>query len=349
MLSSVRPSQLAGEVLIERSRPTSTASSKLGASLVSTWSWRLAPSREPISAVRVDLRVLCGVAGAARAEQEDPVVVIRPGRSALVLLCVLLLALFAMPIGIGPAHAAATPRADACRADQLRGATVTASAKFEHRGLDYSLLTSTMDVKIPAGWDRASDLLLDTHSPKYRFALRCLLGKVSEKNFHDDEWRLNPLTVGADGKQTTVHYEAVVWVQYVGMHSVGPWQLEARRNQWRIQLNAPPSLSGAKWENVHVHLGGSGAMSASPPPTFGEGGTMLKWQQRKPREVPKVDFRPPAAQQWNAITLTQVEFWETWGLNSASSALPARHDRAPCRGVADQGVGVRGRLPGAHT
>ena len=24
-------------------------------------------------------------------------------------------------------------------------------------------------------------------------------------------------------------------------------------------------------------------------------------------------------------------------------------DRAPCRGVADQGVGVRGRLPGAHT
>ncbi|MCJ1681005.1 DUF6185 family protein [Streptomyces sp. APSN-46.1] len=246
---------------------------------------------------------------------------IRLRRSTLLLLHALLSALFAALTGMGIAHAAEAPQADPCRPDQLSGAKVTASAKFDHRGRDSSKLTSTMEIKIPATWGRASDLLLDTHSRHYRFALRCLLGKVSVDTFYDDEWRLKPLTVNADGKWITVHYEAVDWVQVLGTYLVGPWQLEAGKSEWKIQLTPPRNLAGATWDDVHVRLGGPGALSAAPPPTFGEEGTVLRWQHRKPSGVFKIDFRPPAPQHWAAITVSRGQFWENLGSYSASGVF----------------------------
>ncbi|MFJ3882651.1 DUF6185 family protein [Streptomyces sp. NPDC090077] len=232
----------------------------------------------------------------------------------------LLLALLAVQAGGGAARAAP---ADPCRADQLGAAKVTASAEFDHRGRDYSLLTSVMEIRVPTDWGPAPDLLLDPRSPHYRSALRCLLGKVTETDdgFFDYEWRLKPLTVTADGKWTTVHYEAVAWVQALGMYPVGPWLLEARENEWILGLKPPPNLVDATWEDVHVRLGGPGAMSASPAPAFGEKGTELKWRQRKGGEACRVAFRPPTAQQWSAITATEDEFWETFGYDSASGAF----------------------------
>ncbi|MCX4985837.1 DUF6185 family protein [Streptomyces sp. NBC_00572] len=93
----------------------------------------------------------------------------RPLHVLLLLLCLVL------PV-MGRADAAERASPD-CRADQLKKAKVTALAEFEHRGNDYSALKSTMDVSVPATWARASELLLDTHSPVYRSALACLVGK----------------------------------------------------------------------------------------------------------------------------------------------------------------------------
>ncbi|MEV6952254.1 DUF6185 family protein [Streptomyces sp. NPDC051183] len=210
---------------------------------------------------------------------------------------------------------------DPCRADQLGRAKFTASAEFDHRGRDYSLLTTTTEVKVPAGWALAPDLLLDPRSPLYRSALRCLLGKVSPDDFYDYEWRLEPLTVKADGTWTTVHYRAVAWVTELTKYHVGPWQLDAGKDEWNLLLQPPPNLAGAHWDDVHVRLGGPGAMTASPAPTFAEGGTELKWQHRKPVETFQVSFRPPAAQHWSAVTSSEGQFWETFGLDSASGAF----------------------------
>ncbi|MBT2407291.1 MULTISPECIES: DUF6185 family protein [unclassified Streptomyces] len=242
-------------------------------------------------------------------------------RSALLLLHVLLLVLITLPTGRASAQAAEAPAADSCRADQLSEAKVKASAKFDHRGSDYSVLTSTMELRIPAGWAYASDLLLDTRSGHYRFALRCLLGKVSPDSVYDYEWRLKPVGVGADGKWVTVHYEAVAWVQALGEYRAGPWQLNAGKNEWTVQLRPPANLAAATWEDVHVHLGGPGAMSATPPPTFGEAGTVLRWQSKRRTPIIRAEFRPPPAQQWYAISATDEEFWEALGSYSASGAF----------------------------
>ncbi|MEU6866439.1 DUF6185 family protein [Streptomyces sp. NPDC046876] len=241
----------------------------------------------------------------------------RPG---LLLLHALLLGLLLLWLpGRDTARAAEDSSAD-CRADQLREAKVDAAAKFDHRGRDYSMLTSTMDIRIPEGWEQAPDLLLDTHSHDYRFALNCLLGKVTEESFFDDEWRLKPVTVTADGKSVVIHYQAVQWIQGLGEYRVGPWYLDAEWAEWNIRLNPPENLVDAVWD-VRIHLGGPGAMSAAPPPAFGEKGTTVRWHNRNPAELPGVIFRPPSPQQWNAITASPGQFWEALGYYSASGAF----------------------------
>lgn len=239
------------------------------------------------------------------------------------LLPVLLLALYVVPTVSGTAQAADPPRAGSCDPDRLAGAKVTTSAELVHRGRDFSTVTSVTDIKIPAGWERNSDLLLDTHSPFYRDALRCLLGKGSQEGeeFYDYEWRFKPLSVELSGKWVTVHYEAVVWVQALNTYAVGLWTLAAGKDEWRIQLRPPPSLAQATLEKARVRLGGPSAMSAWPPPTFGEDRTELSWHNKELIEVPNVAFRPPAAQQWAALTRSRGESWEVLGVNGASGAF----------------------------
>ncbi|PKV82912.1 DUF6185 family protein [Streptomyces sp. TLI_146] len=103
---------------------------------------------------------------------------------------------------MGRADAAEDASTD-CRADQLKRAEVTALAGFKHRGDDFSMVTSTVDISVPAAWTHASDLLLDAHSPAYRSALACLVGKPPQDqgDFRDDEWRFKPVTVKADGQR----------------------------------------------------------------------------------------------------------------------------------------------------
>ncbi|NXY98985.1 hypothetical protein HYE82_32315 [Streptomyces sp. BR123] len=213
-----------------------------------------------------------------------------------------------------------------CRADQLKKAKVTALAEIKHQGSDYSKLTSTLDVGVPAEWAHASDLLLDTHSPDYRSALRCLVDKPlrDPNDFRDNEWRFKPVTAKADGKWVKVHYQAVNWVQYEQLVTFGPWTLTVEKDGWRLALRPSPTLEGATWESVHVSLGGLGALTASPPPRFGEGGTKLSWMHKQPAEHLTVTFRPPAVQQWSFITTSTDDTWqawETWGSFSASGAF----------------------------
>ncbi|MFF4695808.1 DUF6185 family protein [Streptomyces chattanoogensis] len=235
------------------------------------------------------------------------------------LLSVLLLLLFLVSTGMEISRAAEPERARSCRADQLGGAKVSASAKIDHHDRDYSTVTSIMEIKIPATWEHSSDLLLDTHAPQYHEALRCLLGKVSEKDFYDyDEWRLKPLAVNADEKEVVVHYEAFAWVLGIAEYRVGPWRLEVDKNVWGIQLTPASNLARADWEDVQVRLDGPGALSATPPPTIGEKGRVLRWQHNKQVKSYKVEFRPPTAQQWSAITLSTEQIWEVLGPFSGS-------------------------------
>lgn len=217
----------------------------------------------------------------------------RPGWSALRRLCVLVLLLCLALPAMGRADAAEDAPAD-CRANQLETAEVTALAEFKHRGNDLSMVTSTMDISVPAGWTRASDLLLDAHSPAYRSALVCLVGKPSDSHGHflDYEWRFKPVTVKADGQRVKVHYEAATWVQY-SSDAVGPWVLTVSKENWRIALRPSQALKGADWGRVQVDLGGRGALTATPRPTFGEGGTRLNWRHKEPDQNPTVTFRPP--------------------------------------------------------
>ncbi|KPI18295.1 hypothetical protein OV450_2258 [Actinobacteria bacterium OV450] len=245
----------------------------------------------------------------------------------LLAVLVLLLSLF-LP---SPARAADPPRGQSCDPDRLAGAKVTTSAEFVHRGQDTSVLTSVTDITVPAGWGRTSDLLLDTHAPLYRDALRCLLGKglpvqayLLGKRYEDAEWRLKPLSVKLSGTWVTVHYEAVDWIQGLGTYDVGLWTLIAGKNEWEIRLRAPPSLAKATWENVRVRLGGPAAMSAWPPPTFGADRTELSWHNRTQiavPDVPDIAFRPPAAQQWAARTQTDGDAWQALGALGASGAF----------------------------
>ncbi|WP_426368281.1 DUF6185 family protein [Streptomyces sp. E-08] len=249
---------------------------------------------------------------------------IRPGWSAPRCLHVLLLLCCLVLPAVGEA-AAAEDTATACRADQLKKARVTALAEFKHRGNNFSLVTSTMDISVPTTWTQASDLLLDSHSLAYRSALGCLVGKPSdEKYFPDDEWRFKPVAVKADGQWVKVHYQAVNWIQFSLFESVGPWDLVVSKENWSIELRPSPALKSADWDRVRVDLGGRGALTATPPPAFGEGGTNLSWRHTQLDRNPKVTFRPPTVQHWYFVTTSLEEpwqVWETWGPYSASATF----------------------------
>ncbi|MFJ2825680.1 DUF6185 family protein [Streptomyces toxytricini] len=243
-------------------------------------------------------------------------------RSALILLHILLLTLPALATAAAPAYAAP---AKSCRPDQLKSATVKAGAEFTHRGTDHSMLRSTMDISVPVAWEHASDLLLDSHSPDHRFALRCLVGKAPiEGNMEGldyDEWRLKPLVVKAYEKHVAVHYEAVTWIDTLDPYRVGPWILTPEDGEWLISLQAPANIAGARWDEVYLRLGGPGALSATPPPEFGEGGTVLTWRGEQPAPAVRVTLHPPAAQYWNAVAYSRHQAWEIWGLWGASGAF----------------------------
>jgi hypothetical protein len=238
---------------------------------------------------------------------------------------VLVLFLYLALPAMGRADAAEDTPTD-CRADKLKTAEVTALAEFKHRGNDFSTVTSTMDISVPAAWTHASDLLLDAHSPAYRSALACLVGKPPQyqSDFRDYEWRFKPVTVKADGQRVKVHYEAATWVQTYSSDAVGPWVLTVSKENWRIALRPSPALKGADWDRVQVDLGGRGALTATPRPAFGEGGTRLSWRHKEPDQNPTVTFRPPTVQHWYFITTSLEEtwqVWETWGWYSASAAF----------------------------
>ncbi|CAL9385672.1 hypothetical protein SUDANB120_01150 [Streptomyces sp. enrichment culture] len=242
-------------------------------------------------------------------------------RSALILLHILLLTLPALATAAAPAHAAP---AKSCRPDQLKSATVKAGAEFKHRGTDNSMLRSTMDITVPAGWEHASDLLLDAHSPDHRYALRCLVGKDPTKENkvdNDYEWRLKPLVVKAYDKHVAVHYEAVTWIKSVNPYNTGPWVLFPEDDEWLIRLRASPNIAGARWEEVYLRLGGPGALSASPPPEFGEGGAVLTWRGEQPAPAVRVSFHQPTAQYWNAVAESEHLAWAVWGRKGASGAF----------------------------
>jgi hypothetical protein len=128
--------------------------------------------------------------------------VIRRALSKPLLLLFLTLAVFVMPAGTGMSSAEAG-EADTCGLQQVRGVKVSASVEFDHRGLDYSNVKSVMDIEIPASWERAPDLLLDTRASQYRKALRCLLGE-EHAPLDYTEARPKPLAVDSDGKTVRV-------------------------------------------------------------------------------------------------------------------------------------------------
>ncbi|MFD5507464.1 DUF6185 family protein [Streptomyces sp. NPDC127051] len=241
------------------------------------------------------------------------------------MLLMLFLVLCALLTVRGTARAADPPPADTCTADRLKGATVDTAVEFVHRGSNVSSVTSVTDITVPANWEQAPHLSLDAHSFLYRAALRCLLGKGwqrgEETYTYDYEWRLKPLSVKPGKNEVRIHYEAVAWVQNLSTYEVGLWTLTARRDQWTIQLRRLPNLAKATWKNVAVRLGGPAALTALPPTAVGKGRAEVSWDKKKPDEAPQVEFRPPASQQWAAISQSPGHGWEMLGGGGVSGAF----------------------------
>ncbi|MFD7081148.1 DUF6185 family protein [Streptomyces sp. NPDC059918] len=225
---------------------------------------------------------------------------------------------------------AAPPSAATCTADRLKEAQITTTAEFVHRGSNVSKVTSVTEITVPAGWEQAPHLFLDTHAADYRSALRCLLGKGADaketeiskddSKFYDYEWRFQPVSVSRQKEGVVVSYEAIAWVQALTDFKVGLWEIFPNRDEWTIELKRPPSLEKAKWASIHVKLGGPVAASVEPPTADSEARGELLWKNA--RESPRIAFRPPAAQLWTAIVQTRGQDWEALGAASASSAFP---------------------------
>ncbi|MFD7700894.1 DUF6185 family protein [Streptomyces caelestis] len=194
----------------------------------------------------------------------------------------------------------ATARAadDECRAEQLKSAHVTASARFKHKGEDYTKVEGHLTVKVPKSWVRSADLLLNGDTERYRRAMRCLLRYPDDPfPYRDTEGRTKPPKVTVEEEWVTVEQRVVTWVGTLQTRHFGPWSLTVGNRLWRLELMRPPALDGARWQKVTVDLGGRAARSVSSAPTTGDT-TKLTWARGKtggkPPEV-RVTLQPPAS------------------------------------------------------
>ncbi|MEV5240095.1 DUF6185 family protein [Streptomyces cinnamoneus] len=176
-----------------------------------------------------------------------------------------------------PADAVGTARApqgDDCRTAQLAGAHTQVDLRLENHGRSVAEATGLMTVRVPVGWPYADDLLLSESSEPYRRAMRCLL-RAPDTMRRPEEWRTHSPRVRAEASFVEVRYETDFRFGFGGHFAVGPWTLDVHSKDWSLQLVAPPALTGARWDRVHVDLGGLGPAEVTPQPSAAENGHLV--------------------------------------------------------------------------
>ncbi|MEU0934296.1 DUF6185 family protein [Embleya sp. NPDC005971] len=273
----------------------------------------------------------------------------------------LLLAAVALPLLAAPAPApalagAAEPDGNGCAAWMLGEAQVSSSVRIRHDGQDYSSATSTTSIRIPRTWERAGDLLLDSASPRYRSAMRCLLLRPDDFRWaRPAEQRSRKPTVAVEGPWIHVEDSVSTWIYDGQVHGFGPWRIEPGIRWWTLVLDRPPALAGSWWQNVRVNLGGRPARAISPTPDSGSP-TELVWSAETGEGAPQVRIRlsPPAtkalAARWSRYpwTIYSAVGWYAWEAALVVLTLVAarrlRKDPLPPAPTAAQTASLRALL-----
>lgn len=184
-----------------------------------------------------------------------------------------------------------------CAPGHLVAARVAATVSLHHDGHDFSRVDSEFVIKVPRSWERASDLLLNGDTERYRAAMRCLVRPSGKKHVYwADERRLKAPRVTADASWVTVRHWSTTWVNDRRSHRFGPWKLEAGNRMWTLAFVPPYALKRSEWKTVHVDLGGRGARSVSPAPSRGTADSMT-WSSDKIGSPPAIRLmlQPPTA------------------------------------------------------
>ncbi|MEU6674095.1 DUF6185 family protein [Streptomyces sp. NPDC046925] len=194
-----------------------------------------------------------------------------------------------MLVAPGTAHASGPAAGDGCESAALARAKVTTSVRLEHDNHPYTKVVSELSVDVPETWPFAHDLLLGERSRPYIGAMTCLSRAAApEFDSPDDspddgerwsEWRPGNPSVVSKGGRVKVSYEAYGWVDNSSSTEVGVWQIQpADTGEWSLELMVPLALRGARWDQITVDLGRSGAQRANPEPKTGDGATALVWR-----------------------------------------------------------------------
>lgn len=204
-----------------------------------------------------------------------------------------------------PTTAFAAGTDGSCRPDQLARATVRTSLTFRHHETDYSKVSSTLSVVVPADWEMAPALSLAADTEEYRSAMRCLLGGDGSNTwrYRTREWRATApvVTSGGDGR-LRVEHRAHTWADQLGGTSVGPWSVHTEADLWWVELNPSTALAQALWTEVSVDLGGLAPRRVSPVPAEVDKSKVLRWTESPGRRHPwpGLTFEAPLPQRWNA-------------------------------------------------
>ncbi|MGW4759701.1 DUF6185 family protein [Streptomyces chartreusis] len=209
-----------------------------------------------------------------------------------------------------PARAtAAASAADVrCAKSVLADARVTTLLRLEHDDRTYSQISAEVSIDVPADWKRAKDLLLSEDSQAYGTAMACLTRSGPGQQRRWSEWRTSEPVVTSKGDRIKVVAKTHGWVnQYRSDIDVGVWQVRASATRWTVTLKPPAALESAHWDKITVDPGSTGAASADPPPTAGEGTSALVWrpevkQKAQARPAPRVtvSLRPSWQRSWAA-------------------------------------------------
>ncbi|MCC2274012.1 DUF6185 family protein [Streptomyces sp. ET3-23] len=232
--------------------------------------------------------------------------------------------------------------ASSCRAEQLASARTQAELRIINHGHAVVEASGTMNIRVPAAWPYANDLLLKEDSDAYRHAMGCLL-RGPQPGLRRDEWRPHSPRVTEEASWVAVRYDTLFWFKQPGTSAVGPWTIDVRTGKWTMALAPSPALMSSHWDHVEIDLDGLDASGVSPRPSTAGNGRLV-WTGLGPLtgagHMVTVQVAPPWQRAWTAKIGKFTAPWlvasaageTTWWLGTSAvivlAALRARRQPA---------------------
>ena len=167
---------------------------------------------------------------------------------------------------------------------------VRASADLEVFNEDrtYVLVASRLRVILPLDHKFSPHLLAAPSTPEYRWAMRCVLGRVPGDP-RNEEYRVTPPTVEVRGNDVVVNDYA--YREVVGKPDMwtGVASIKAEDDgQWTLWFRPPTALDNAIWTRVSIKTPKSWGNTPMPWPPAARDGTTTRW-------APHADGQPVTA------------------------------------------------------